>query len=134
MYPILLYLRIDVCVLVINNNSCVSCPVLSDFLLFVLSGKRPALLAFLYLVPSRKRRVATHVCRFALCICMLNRSLNLSSRCICIPLAPSCKFSCRTHFLRIINVVYGVFAGKASPSQHYNHTSELSRSPGSASL
>ena len=36
--------------------------------------------------------------------------------------------------LLIINVVYGVFAGKASPSRHYNHTPELSRSPGPASL
>ena len=36
--------------------------------------------------------------------------------------------------LLIINVVYGVFAGKVSPSQHYNHTPELSRSPGPASL
>ena len=36
--------------------------------------------------------------------------------------------------LLIINVVYGVFAGKASPSQHYNHTPELSRNPGPASL
>ena len=87
------------CVVVININSCVSCPVPSDFLLFVfLSGRRPALLASLYLVPSRKRRVATHVCRFALCICTLNRSLNLSC-CICIPLAPSCKYTCRAHFL-----------------------------------
>ena len=29
---------------------------------------------------------------------------------------------------------YGVFAGKASHSQHYNHSPELSRSPGPASL
>ena len=84
---------------VINMNGCVSCPVLSDILLYVLfSGRRPALLASLHLVPSRKRRVATYVCRFALCICALNRSLNLSF-CLCIPLAPSCKFSCRARFL-----------------------------------
>ena len=57
---------------------CVSCPVLSIFLLFVLlSGRRPALLASLYFVPSRKRHLARYVCRFALCICTLNRSLNL---------------------------------------------------------
>ena len=73
------YLRIGVCVVVINIiSSCASCPVLSDFLLFVLlSGRRPALLASLYFVPSRKRHLARYVCRFALCICTLNRSLNL---------------------------------------------------------
>ena len=65
----------------------------------LLSGRRPALHVSLYLVPSRKRRVATYVCRFALCICTLNRSLNLSSCCICIPLAPSCKYTCRAHSL-----------------------------------
>ena len=88
------------CVVVKNIDSCVSCPILSDFLLFVLlSGRRPALLASLYLVPLRKRRVATYVCRFAQSICTLNRSLNLSFCCICIPLAPSCKYTCRAHFL-----------------------------------
>ena len=57
-------------------------------------------LASLYLVPSRKRCVATYVRRFALCSCSLNRSLNLSSCCICISLAaPSCKYTCRAHFL-----------------------------------
>ena len=110
MYPIL-YLRIGVCYYSYQYQ-CVSCHVLPNFLLLVLlSGRRPALLASLYLVPWRKRRVATYVCRFALCICTLNRSLNLSC-CICIPHAPSCKFTCRAHF----NVVYGLFAGKASPS------------------
>ena len=78
-------------------------------------------------------RMYFEVCRFALCICTLNRSLNLSSCCICIPLAPSCKYTCRARFL-LSNVVYGVFAGKASPSQHYTHTPELSRSPGPPSL
>ena len=104
------------------------------FLLFVLlSGRTPALLASLYLVPSRKRRVATYVCRFALCICTLNRSLNISSL---LYLYSSCAIQqiYVSSALLIINVVYGVFAGKASPSQHYNHTPELSRSPGPASL
>ena len=78
-------------------------------------------------------RMYFEVCRFALCICTLNRSLNLSSCCICIPLAPSCKYTCRARFL-LSNVVYGVFAGKASPSQHYNRTLELSRRPGPAPL
>ena len=32
-------------------------------------------------------------------ICTLNPSLNLSFCCICIPLAPSCKFTCRAPFL-----------------------------------
>ena len=50
-------------------------------------------------VPSRKRHVAMYVCRFALCICTLNRSLNTSSCCICVPLAPSCKYTCQAHFL-----------------------------------
>ena len=95
-YPIL-YLRIGVCYYSYQYQ-CVSCHVLPNFLLLVLlSGRRPALLASLYLVPWRKRRVATYVCRFALCICTLNRSLNISSCCICIPIAPSCKYTCRAH-------------------------------------
>ena len=113
------------CVVVININSCVSCPVPSDFLLFVfLSGRRPALLASLYLVPSRKRRVATHVCRFALCILYLYAEpiveplvlLSLYSSCAILQIYVSSA-------LLAIIFVYGVFAGKAeSPTALQPHS------------
>ena len=63
-YPTELYLKIGVC----GSDQYYYCsyvlyPVLSVFLLFVLlSDKRLALLAPLYLVPSPKRCVAMYVC------------------------------------------------------------------------
>ena len=72
--------------------------------------------------------------------CMPIRALYLYAEPIVEPLLLYLYSSCAilqihvSSALLIIKVVYGVFAGKASPSQHYNHTPDLSRSPGSASL
>ena len=86
MYRILLYLRIDVCVV----DSCESCPVISDLLVFVLlSGRIPALLASLYFVSLRKRRVATYNY-----ICMLIRTLYLYAEPIVEPLLLQLYSSC----------------------------------------
>ena len=73
-------------------------------------------------------------------VCMPIRALYLYAEPIVEPLFLYLYSSCAilqihvSSALLTINVVYGVFAGKASPSQHYNHTPELSRSPGPASL
>ena len=87
-------------------------------------------LSYTSLHRARGALLRLYVCRFALCICTLNRSLNLSS-CVCIPLAPSCKFTCREHFLLSM---LSVASSRGKRVTHGNITTLLNSAGACASI